>query len=290
MKYDFDKVIDRKETHAVKWDRYLLDEFFGTSDVLPLWVADMDFQCPQSVIDALKNKAEEGIYGYTWHKHPTYYEAIKGWMKRRHNWEIEDDWIVYSPGIVPAIKVIIRNFSNPGDKIIVQSPVYYPFFTAITSNGRQILNNQLKLVNDRYEIDFTDFEEKAKDPLCKLFILCSPHNPVGRVWTKEELLRMGEICLKHDVLVISDEIHNDLILPGEKHVIFSELSKEIENITIMCTAPSKTFNLAGLQMSNIIIPNEKIREQVNIAFRERNSLGIPNAFGLAALIAAYSEG
>ncbi len=290
MKYDFDKVIDRKNTYAVKWDEHLLEEFYGTSDVLPLWVADMDFQCPQPVIDALIKKAEEGIYGYTWHKHPTYFEAIKGWMKRRHNWEIKDDWIVYSPGIVPAIKVIIRNFTNPGDKVLIQTPVYYPFFSAITSNGRQILNNQLKLVNDRYEIDFEDFEEKAKDPLCKLFILCSPHNPVGRVWTREELMHLGAICLKHDVLVISDEIHNDLILPSYNHVIFSELSKEIEDITIMCTAPSKTFNIAGLQMSNIIIPNEKIRKQVDVAFRDKNSLGIPNAFGLEALITAYQEG
>ena len=290
MIYNFDIEIDRSETNSVKWDKYLLEEFFETSDVLPLWVADMDFQCPQPVIDAMKRKAEEGIYGYTWHKHPDYYNAIKSWMKRRHNWEIEDDWIVYSPGIVPAIKAIIRNFTNPGDKIIIQSPVYYPFFSAIESNGRHVSNNQLIYANNRYEIDFEDFEEKAKDPLCKMFILCSPHNPVSRVWTKEELQRIGDICLANDVIVVSDEIHNDLILPGYEHTIFSKLSKEIEDITIMCTAPSKTFNIAGLQMSNIIVPNKKIRDQVIDALSAKSSLGLPNAFGLAALIAAYNEG
>ncbi|MHA1552610.1 MAG: MalY/PatB family protein [Candidatus Heimdallarchaeaceae archaeon] len=290
MKYDFDKIIDRKNTHAVKWDKHLLEEFFGTSDVLPLWVADMDFQCPQPLIEAMKQKAAEGIYGYSWHKTPEYFNAVTGWMKRRHNWEVDKEWIVYSPGIVPAINVIIRTFSNPGDKIIVQSPVYYPFFSTIENNGRLIQNNQLLYENKKYTFDFDDFEEKAKDSLTKIFILCNPHNPVGRVWTLEELKKLGEICLENDVLVIADEIHHDLILPGYEHTIFTKIREEFNDITIVCTAPSKTFNVAGLQTSNIIVPNKKLREEFTHGISGRNSLGIPNAFGISALISAYNEG
>ena len=290
MRYDFDKIIDRKNTYAIKWDKHLLEEFFGTSDVLPLWVADMDFQCPQPLIEAMKKKAAEGIYGYSWHKTPEYFNAVTGWMKRRHNWEVDKEWIVYSPGIVPAINVIIRTFSNPGDKIIVQSPVYYPFFSTIENNGRLIQNNQLLYENKKYTFDFDDFEEKAKDSLTKIFILCNPHNPVGRVWTLEELKKLGEICLENDVLVIADEIHHDLILPGYEHTIFTKIREEFNDITIVCTAPSKTFNVAGLQTSNIIIPNKKLREEFTHGISGRNSLGIPNAFGISALISAYNEG
>ena len=290
MKYDFDKVIDRTNTHSVKWDKNVLKEFFETADILPLWVADMDFQCPQPVVEAIKKKAEEGIYGYSWHKTPDYFNSILGWMKRRHNWEIDKDWIVFSPGIVPAIDIIIRTFSIPGDKVIVQSPVYYPFFSAITSNGRQILNNQLKYENGKYTFDYEDFEKKTKDPLTKLFILCSPHNPVGRVWTKEELTRIGEICLENDILVVSDEIHHDLILKGNKHLIFSNIKKEFNDISIVCTSPSKTFNMAGLQNSNIIIPNEKIKERFDNGISNQNNLMVPNAFAIVATITAYNEG
>ncbi len=290
MKYDFDKIIDRKGTHAIKWDKHLLEEFFGTSDVLPLWVADMDFQCPQPLIEAMKQKAEEGIYGYSWHKTPEYFDAVTSWMKRRHNWEIEKEWIVYSPGIVPAINVMIRSFTHAGDKIIVQSPVYYPFFSTIENNGRRIQNNQLVYENNKYLFDFDDFEEKAKDPLTKMFILCSPHNPVGRVWTKEELKKLGDICLENDVLIISDEIHHDLILPGYEHTVFSKISGDYNDHTIICTAPSKTFNIAGLQTSNIIIPNKKLLDTFTQGMSGRNSLGIPNAFGISSLISAYNEG
>ena len=290
MQYDFDKIIDRKNTQAVKWDKHLLEEFFGTSDVLPLWVADMDFQCPQPLIDAMKQKAEEGIYGYSWHKTPAYFNAVIGWMKRRHNWEIEKDWIVYSPGIVPAINVMIRSFTHPGDKIIVQSPVYYPFFSTIENNGRHVQNNQLVYENNKYSFDFDDFEEKAKDPLTKIFVLCSPHNPVGRVWIKDELKKLGDICLENDVLIISDEIHHDLLLPGYEHIVFTKINEEYNDITLVCTAPSKTFNVAGLQTSNIIIPNKKLRDSFIQGMSGRNSLGIPNAFGISALISAYNEG
>lgn len=290
MKYDFDKVIDRTNTHSVKWDKSLLEELFGTANVLPLWVADMDFQCPQPVIDAVERKAKEGIYGYSWHKTPEYFGAISGWMKRRHNWEIEDDWITFSPGIVPAINILIRTFSIPGDKIIVQSPVYYPFFSTIKNNGRQILNNQLIYENKHYSFDFDDFEEKAKDPLAKMFILCSPHNPVGRVWSEQELAKLGEICLENDILVVSDEIHHDLLLNGSKHYIFSNIKEEFKDISIVGAAPSKTFNIAGLQNSSIIISNEKLRERFSNAIAGQNSLGIPNAFSIVATIAAYNEG
>ena len=290
MKYDFDKIINRKNTHSIKWDKHLLEEFFGTSDVLPLWVADMDFQCPQPLIEAMKQKADEGIYGYSWHKTPEYFDAVIGWMKRRHNWEIEKEWIVYSPGIVPAINVMIRSFTQPGDKIIVQSPVYYPFFSTIQNNGRHIQNNQLVYENKKYSFDFDDFEEKAKDPLTKMFILCNPHNPVGRVWKEEELKKLGDICLENDVLIISDEIHHDLILPGYEHKVFSKLSEDYGDHTIICTAPSKTFNVAGLQTSNIIIPNKKLRDTFTQGISGRNGLGIPNAFGISALISAYTDG
>jgi len=290
MKYDFDRVIDCSETNSFKWDKHSLKESFKTDEVLPLWVADMDFQCPQPVIDALRKRAAEEIYGYSWHKTPSYLNAVANWMRRRHKWGIDTDWIVYSPGIVPATCMLIQTFSNIGEKIIIQPPVYYPFFTAIENNGRQLLASQLHYENKKYSIDFDDFEKKAKDPLTKMFILCSPHNPVGRVWTEKELRRLGDICLENNVLIVSDEIHHDLILSGYKHTLFSTISKEFEKNTIMCTAPSKTFNVAGLQTSNIIIPNEKMRESFINTIVNRNGVMIPNAFGIVALIAAYNEG
>ncbi len=211
-------------------------------------------------------------------------------MSRRHQWKVDPKWIVYSPGIVPAINMMVQTFSNIGDKIIVQPPVYYPFFSAVTANGRRLLLNQLHYENQKYTFDFEDFEEKAKDPLTKIFILCSPHNPVGRVWTREELKKLGDICLEHDILIISDEIHHDLVLPGNNHTVFSTISEEFEQKTIVCTAPSKTFNLAGLQVSNIIIPNEKMRQSFINTIFNKNGIGIPNSFGIVAMIAAYNEG
>ena len=217
-------------------------------------------------------------------------DAVSNWMKRRHNWSIDDEWIVFSPGIVPAICMLIQTFTNVGEKVIIQPPVYYPFFSSVENNGRIILVNQLKYEDNRYTFNFDDFEEKAKDPLTKLFILCSPHNPVGRVWTEKELKKLGEICLENDVTIISDEIHHDLILSGYKHTLFSTISKDFENNTIMCTAPSKTFNIAGLNTSNIIISNEKLRESFLNTISERNSVMNSNVFGITALIAAYNEG
>jgi len=292
MIYNFDKIIDRKDSFSLKWSKEALKKFFDSDeeDLLPLWVADMDFECPKPVVDAVKKEADSGVYGYNWHLTPRYLDAVTHWMDRRHQWKVDSKWIVYSPGIVPAINMLIQTFSNIGDKIIVQPPVYYPFFSAVTDNGRQLLLNQLHYENQKYSIDFDDFEEKAKDPLTKIFILCSPHNPVGRVWKKEELKKLGEICLENDILLVSDEIHHDLILPGSKHTLFSTISEEFEQNSIICTAPSKTFNLAGLQVSNIIIPNEKIRESFVRTIVNKNGISIPNSFGIVAMIAAYNEG
>ncbi len=292
MKYNFNRFINRKDSFSLKWSKEALQKFFekDDDDLLPLWVADMDFECPKPVVDAIKKEAEGCIYGYNWHDTPKYLDAVTGWMNRRHQWEVDPKWIVYSPGIVPAINMMIQTFSNIGDKIIVQPPVYYPFFSAVTENGRKLSLNQLHYENQKYTFDYEDFEEKAKDPLTKIFILCSPHNPVGRVWTREELKKLGDICLEHDILIIADEIHHDLILPGNKHTLFSTISEEYEQKSIICTAPSKTFNLAGLQISNIIIPNEKLRQSFIHTIAYKNGIGIPNSFGIVAMIAAYNEG
>lgn len=290
MKYNFNIKIDRTHTNSIKWNKYFLKEEFESDDLLPLWVADMDFECPKPVIDAIKKRAIQDIYGYSWHKIPAYLDAVSSWMKRRHNWEINSEWITFSPGIVPALYMLVQAFSNVKEKIIVQTPVYSHFFKGIQNNGRQVLFNQLLYENKKYTIDFEDFEEKAKDPLSKMFILCSPHNPVGRVWSEKELKRLGDICLEHDLLIISDEIHHDLILSGYKHTLFSTISKELEENTIMCTAPSKTFNIAGLQASNIIIPNEKLRESFKNTIINKNGIMLANVFAIVALIAAYNEG
>jgi len=292
MEYNFDRFIDRKGSFSLKWGKEALQMVFKKEDddLLPLWVADMDFECPKPVVDALKNEAEGRVYGYNWHGVPKYLDAVTGWMDRRHKWKVDPKWIVYSPGIVPAINMMVQSFSNIGDKIIVQPPVYYPFFGAVTDNGRKLLLNQLKYEKQKYTFDFEDFEEKAKDPLTKMFILCSPHNPVGRVWTRDELKKLGDICLEHDILIISDEIHHDLILPGNNHTLFSTISEDFEQNTLVCTAPSKTFNLAGLQVSNIIIPNEKLRQSFIHTIVNKNGIAIPNSFGIVAMIAAYNEG
>ncbi len=292
MDYNFNRFIDRRDSFSLKWSKEALQMVFkkDDDDLLPLWVADMDFECPKPVVDALKKEAEGCVYGYNWHGTPKYLDAVTGWMNRRHQWKVDPKWIVYSPGIVPAINMMVQTFSNIGDKIIVQPPVYYPFFSAVTANGRRLLLNQLHYENQKYTFDFEDFEEKAKDPLTKIFILCSPHNPVGRVWTREELKKLGDICLEHDILIISDEIHHDLVLSGNKHTVFSTISEEFEQKTIVCTAPSKTFNLAGLQVSNIIIPNEKMRQSFINTIVHKNGIGVPNSFGIVAMIAAYNEG
>ncbi|QTL97418.1 putative C-S lyase [Iocasia frigidifontis] len=288
MKYNFDKVIDRKGTNSSKWEPAILKQMFNGEDVLPFWVADMDFKVAPPIIDALKKRVEHGIYGYST-RPDSYYEAIINWTKRRFGWEIKKDWILYAPGIVPAINYLIQTFCVPGEKVLIQQPVYYPFANAIENNGCHVANNPLVFNGEDYEIDFEDFEEKVKAPKVTAFILCSPHNPVSRVWTKEELEKIGEICLENDVLVIADEIHNDLVYSGFTHTMFASMNEEFAQNSITCTAPSKTFNLAGLQTSNIIIPNRKLRLKFESNL-ERNSIGLQNPLSIVAIEAAYNEG
>ncbi len=286
MKYDFNKIVNRSKYHSVKWDE--LETIFGAQDVLPMWVADMEFRSPKPVIEAIKKAAEHGIYGYT-SRPDSYYQAIIDWIEKKHHWKVKKDWLAYGPGVVPALCFIIRAFTQPGDKVMVQPPVYYPFFQAIKNNGCHIVNNPLKVESNKYVMDFEDLERKIDDPRIKILILCSPHNPVGRVWQKEELSRLGEICLKHHLMVVCDEIHADIIFKGCKHTPFASISKEFSQNSITCTAPSKTFNLAGLQTSSIIIPNKKYYGIYNNML---DSLGLNenNYFGLIALETAYRYG
>ena len=288
MKYNFDEVIDRTGYHSAKWDS--LKEMFGEvpEDILSMWVADMEFRSPKPVIDAIKKAAEHGIYGYT-SRPDSYYHAIIEWMEKRYDWKVKKDWLAFAPGVVPALGIIIRAFTQPGDKIIIQPPVYYPFFRVIEDNGCHIVNNPLKFSGERYFMDFDDLERKLDDPRVKLLILCNPHNPVGREWHKEELSMLGEICIRHNVIIVSDEIHADILFEGVKHIPFASISPAFAHHSITCTAPSKTFNLAGLKTSTIIFPNNKYYKIYNNTLDalhlDRNSV-----FGLVALEAAYRYG
>lgn len=285
--WDFNKIIDRSDTKAIKWDKQFMEMYFGEGELLPLWVADMDFRAPDVLINALKKRVEHGIFGYT-NPGDSYNEAVINWFKKRHNWIIKKEWIQYSPGIVPAINFIIQTFSRPGDKVIIQEPVYYPFRDCIEKNGRQVLNNELKIEKKRYLIDFKDLREKCETYRTKMLILCNPHNPVSRVWTKEELTQLGEICIENNVLVISDEIHCDLIFPGHKHIPFSTISQEFADNTLICTAPSKTFNIAGLKASNIIIPNKELKKEFETTMNNVSIRG-PTIFGDIALETVYNK-
>lgn len=288
MPYNFDEIINRENTDALKVEPGILYERFGEKKMIPLWVADMDFKAPQPVIDAIVERAKHGIYGYTIRLND-YYKAVMDWEKKRHNWAVKKEWIVFTPGIVPAVNYMIQAYCLAGDKVMIQTPVYYPFGTAIVNNGCQVVDNPLIFDNGHYSIDFDDFEQKASDPRLKVFVLCSPHNPIGRIWTKDELTRIGEICVRHDVIVIADEIHHDLILDGNKHHVFANISEALAMQSIICTAPSKTFNLAGLNTSNIIIPNKKLRlkyEQV----LENNSIWGQNPMSIDGMKAAYNHG
>ncbi|AMM91880.1 MalY/PatB family protein [Peribacillus simplex] len=285
MKYNFDQEIRRLNTDCEKWDK--LESQFGVKDVIPMWVADMDFQSPQPIIEALKQRVEHGVYGYTL-RPDSYMESIVSWLKRRHRWSIEKEWITHSPGVIPALSLAIQSFTQKGDKIIIQPPVYHHFARVIQANGREIVNNPLKLENGHYSIDFADLEAKM-DSTVKMLILCSPHNPIGRVWSKEELTRLGQICMKHNILVVADEIHCDFVYKTHTHIPFASISEEFANHSLTCIAPSKTFNLMGVQTSSIIIPNQQLRDRYD---RELNtlSIGSPNIFGVVALEAAYRHG
>lgn len=286
MPVDFDTVPNRRGTNCFKYD--FAREMGMPEDVLPLWVADMDFPTAPAVLERLHALAEHGIFGYTGVK-DAYFSAVHNWYAQRFGWETQRSWLVTTPGVVFAIAIAIRAFTQKGDAILIQQPVYYPFANKVTENDRQLVVNPLVLKNGRYEMDFADMERKIVDYHVKMLLLCSPHNPVGRVWTKEELLRVGEICQKHGVLVVSDEIHADFTYAGHTHHVFASVKSEFADFTITCTAPSKTFNLAGLQNSNIFIPNRQLRH----AYKKELSAcgcGGTNCMGMAACQAAYEAG
>ena len=283
---DFDTIIDRKNTDCLKYD--FAKRRGMPEDVLPLWVADMDFKTSSYVEDALVERARHGIFGYSESQTP-YFEIVRDWMKRHHDWEVKEPWLIKTPGVVFALAMAVKAYTEPGDGVLIQSPVYYPFSEVIEDNGRRIVSNTLVLGEDhKYHIDFEDFERQIKENQIKLFFLCNPHNPVGRVWTTEELTRLGDICLKYRVTVVSDEIHSDFIFRG-RHQVFADLKREYADITVTCTAPSKTFNLAGLLLSNIFISNRELRHK----FRQQvNAAGISqlSPFGLVACETAYTQG
>ncbi len=285
MKYDFDEIINRENTDSYKYD--LRERYFGTEDVLPMWVADMDFRTPDFIIDAVKKRAEHPIYGYSI-RSSSFNESIVRWMKRRFNWEIQNNRIAFSPGVVPTLTMCVMTYSEPGDKVVVQPPVFYPFFQAITNSNRQILYNPLKLHNGRLCMNLNNLKENI-DEKVKMILLCSPHNPGGSVWTKQELSELATICLENNILIISDEIHNDLVFKPHKHTPTATLSKEIEDITVTCIAPSKTFNTAGLSTSALIISNRKLLARYNIVLNQVH-VGSGNLFGHVALEAAYNHG
>lgn len=285
MQYNFDTVIDRKDTDSVKYD--ILKPLFGHEDLLPMWVADMDFPVPDFVKDAVIERAKHEVYGYTV-RPKRYYETIAGWLERRHGWSVDPGKIDFSPGVVPALVLSVLGYTSPGDRILVQSPVYFPFFSAIENHGRIVVNNQLTDNEGVYSIDFDDLEEKFRSGI-KLMMFCHPHNPVGRAWTREELQRLADLAVRYDVLVLSDEIHSDLLLFGHKHIPLASLGKDIAARTITCIAPSKTFNLAGLHTSAVVIEDPVLKKKYEKVLEDIH-VGGGNIFGFVALEAAYTYG
>lgn len=284
--YNFDEIIDRKNTSSVKYEE--MDLNFGKKDLMPFWVADMDFRSPDFIISTLIKRAEHGVFGYT-KRMPEYYNAVINWLKVRHGLETKRENIEYAPGVVFALNMMIRLFTEEKDKIIIQSPVYYPFFNVVKGNNRTLVENPLIVKDGRYTMDFEDLKVKASDPDCKMFILCSPHNPVGRVWSREELEELGRICIDNNVLIVSDEIHFDLVFKPNKHIPFASISEEFRMNSITCTAPSKTFNIAGLHSAYCIIYDEEKME------RYRKELGLldlnrSNSFSREATQVAYEKG
>lgn len=286
MKYDFNQIIDRRNTNSLKYD--FAPERGKPEGVLPLWVADMDFQAPPCVIEALVAKSRHGIFGYSDSK-DDYFQALHHWFSSRFQWEIQPEWLVKTPSVVYAVNTAIRAFTEEEEAVLIQPPVYYPFSEGALVNNRKLIFNPLTFADGRYEIDFADFEAKIIKHKVKIFILCNPHNPVGRVWKKEELIALGDICVKHNVIIIADEIHGDFTYPGHSHLVFSGLDPAYASRTITCTAPSKTFNLSGLQISNIFIPNKGLRKKFKI---EMNKSGYsqPGIMGMVACKAAYADG
>lgn len=282
MTYDFDGIIPRRGSNSIKWD--------GAEDdgVLPMWVADMDFRAVPAVTEALRRRVEHGIFGYT-RVPDTYYNAVTGWFGRRHGWKIEKDWIIYTTGVVPALSAIIRAMTSPGDKVLIQGPVYNCFYSTVCNNGCETVSSSLIYGDRTYRMDFEDLERKASDPAVKLMLLCNPHNPAGRVWTREELTRLGRICLRHGITVISDEIHCELTCPGYTYTPFASICEDFQRHSVTCCSPSKSFNIAGLQIANIVCQDENLRKRIEASVRT-NEISNVNPFGVDAAIAAYNEG
>ena len=282
MKYDFDEIIDRRGTNCVKWDSA------ENPDVLPMWVADMDFRTAPPIIEALSRRVDHGVFGYT-RVPQSYYEAVTGWFSRRHGWNIDKDWIIYTSGVVPALSAVIKALTVPGDKVLIQTPVYNCFFSSIRNNGCEIVESPLVYADNTYSIDFEDLERKASDPKVKAMILCNPHNPAGRVWSRDELIRIGEICIRHDVVVIADEIHCELVMPGYEYTPFASISEEFSRHSVSCVSPSKAFNIAGLQIANIVCADAGRRAKIDRAININEVCDV-NPFGVIALQSAYNEG
>lgn len=281
MKYDFDKTIDRRATNSYKWDS-------APEGVLPMWVADMDFRTAPAIIDALQKRVAHGIFGYT-RVPDAYYDAVTSWFSRRHGWDIDREWIIYTSGVVPAVSAVIKALTVPGDKVIVQTPVYNCFFSSIRNNGCEIVSNPLRRAADTYEMDFDALERCAADPRAKVMLLCNPHNPAGRVWTPDELTRLGNICLRNSVTVVADEIHCELVYQGFKYTPFASLSDAFLHRSVTCVSPSKAFNIAGLQIANIVAFDNDLRSRIDKAININEVCDV-NPFGVAATIAAYNEG
>ncbi len=284
---DFDQIVERRNTDCLKYDFAVRRG--RPENVLPLWVADMDFQTSSEILDAIQKRVKHGIFGYT-ESRDSYFEAVAAWMKDRHGWDVERNWLVKTPGVVFALAMAVKAYSNEGDAVLIQQPVYYPFTEVIEDNNRVVVSSDLILGEDgKYHIDFEDFERKIVENKIPLFLFCSPHNPVSRVWTAEELTRIGDICLKHHVIIVSDEIHEDFVFGDRKHTVFANLKKPFEEISVTCTSPAKTFNLAGLQISNIFIPNAALRAKLKkqIAAAGYSQL---NTIGITACEAAYRYG
>lgn len=281
----FDRTINRLNTASYKWDQS--KKLFGTTDLLPMWVADMDFASPPAVVEALAERVQHGVYGYTM-RPQSYYDAVLGWLKRRHGWEIEKEWLTTTPTVMTSLAIAMEILTQPGDGVILQTPVYNAFHSAIPMNERKIVENPLKYEDGRFTMDFADLEAKLASGQAKMMLLCSPHNPVGRVWTPEELRQVGELCLRYGVPVVSDEIHFDLIYPGHKHTMFGTLSEEFAQNSITLFAPTKTFNLAGIQTSQAVIPNAKWRRMFNHRVNALN-LYLESYFSLTAVEACYTR-
>jgi len=285
MKYDFDKLVDRTGTESMKW--VYPRKVLKIEDAIPMWVADMDFEAPPAVVKALCDRAAHGVYGYPLVP-PSFWRAAIGWLKRRHGWEVRKEWMAMTPGVVPALNYCVRAFTKPGDPVVIQTPVYFPFYHAIENNGRRVVRNPLRFDGRRYTMDLEDLERKIDAP-GRMLILCSPHNPVGRVWTREELERLGRIAVERDLLVVADEIHHDLVYSGHKHVPFASLSPELAARTVACVAPSKTFNIPGLSTAVFIAPSSGLLEKFK-SQAEKAGFELGQIFGIVGFEAAYTRG